>query len=221
MPEIKQPRVLGIDDWSHRKGVSYGTVLIDMETSRPIDLLSSRESADLKGWLAKYSDAEIVTRDRSGAYSSAINEVCPDAIQIADRFHLVMNLSDALDKYFKSVSKEIRRVITEKTNEILTMTANADRYNDESVKGFLSQQVTAEPKEIKVDQRLDTFKKVKELQSNGTPLKRISKILNISRNTVRSYCIQETLSPRIHPRSINIDLFTSYILSRLNMEGYY
>jgi transposase len=87
LPEIKQPRVLGIDDWAHRKGVSYGTVLIDMETSRPIDLLSSRESADLKGWLAKYPDAQIVTRDRSGAYSSAINEVCPDAIQIADRFH--------------------------------------------------------------------------------------------------------------------------------------
>jgi len=220
LPEIKQPRVLGIDDWANRKGVSYGTVLIDMETSRPIDLLSSRESADLKGWLAKYPDAEIVTRDRSSAYSSAINEVCPDAIQIADRFHLLMNLSDALDKYFKSVSKEIRRVITEKTDEILTMSANADRCNDESVKGFLSQQVTTEPKEIKVDQRLDTFKKVKELQSNGTPLKRISKILNISRNTIRSYFIQETLLPRIHPRSINIDLFTSYILSRLNMEGY-
>lgn len=146
MPEIKQPRVLGIDDWAHFKGVSYGTVLIDMETSRPIDLLSSRESADLKGWLAKYPGAEIVIRDRSGTYSSAINEVCPDAIQIADRFHLVMNLSNALDKYFKSVSKEIRRVITEKTDEILTMSANADRHNNESVKDPLYKQVTAELK---------------------------------------------------------------------------
>ena len=66
------------------------------ECLRPIDLLSSRECADLKGWLAKYPDAQIVTLDRSDAYSSAINEVCPDAIQIADRFHLLMNLSDVL-----------------------------------------------------------------------------------------------------------------------------
>ena len=198
LPEIKQPRVLGVDDWAYRKGVSYGTVLIDMETSRPIDLLSSRESSDLKKWLTKYPDTEIVTRDRSGAYSSAINEVCPDAIQIADRFHLLMNLSDALDKYFKSVSKEIRKVITERTDEILTMSANENRCNEKAVKDFRSLQVVAEPKEIKVDQRLETFKKVKELQSNGTSLKRISKILKISRNTVRSYFIQETLSPRIH-----------------------
>lgn len=80
LPVIKQPRVLGVDDWAFRKGVNYGTVLIDMETSRPIELLSSRESGDLKEWLAKYPGAEIVTRDRSGAYSSAIHEVCPDAI---------------------------------------------------------------------------------------------------------------------------------------------
>ena len=93
-----------------------------------------------------------MTRDRSCAYSSAINEVCPNAIQIADRFHLLMNLSDALDKYFKSVSKEIRRVITENPDEILTMSANADRYNDESIKDFHSLQVTVKSKEIKIDQ---------------------------------------------------------------------
>jgi transposase len=92
LPEIKQPTVLGVDDWAYRKGVSYGTILIDMETSRPIELLKSRESADLKEWLTKYPDVKIVTRDRAGSYSSAINEVCPNAIQIADRFHLLMNL---------------------------------------------------------------------------------------------------------------------------------
>jgi transposase len=54
LPQIKQPMVLGVDDWAFRKGVNYGTVLIDMETSKPIDLLSSRESSDLKEWLKKY-----------------------------------------------------------------------------------------------------------------------------------------------------------------------
>lgn len=109
LPEIIQPNVLGVDDWAFRKGVNYGTILIDMETSRPIELLASRESAHLKGWLKKYPNVKIVTRDRASSYSSAINEVCPDAIQVADRFHLLMNLSDALDTYFKSVWPEIKK----------------------------------------------------------------------------------------------------------------
>ena len=220
LPAIKQPVILGVDDWAFRKGVNYGTVLIDMETSRPIDLLSSRDSANLKEWLKKYPAVKIVTRDRSGAYSSAINEICPDAIQVADRFHLLMNLSDALDKYFKSVRKEIRQVITDKTDEILSLSANEGQCNGTDVTNFLAVQVASETKEIQLDQRLDTFNKVKELQSKGTPINRISTILKISRNTVRSYFIQETLSPRIHSRSVNIALFSDYILSRLNMEGY-
>ncbi len=108
LPEVIQPIVLGVDDWAFRKGVNYGTILIDMETSRPIELLASRERSDLKRWLKKYPNVKIVTRDRASSYSSAINEVCPDAIQVADRFHLLMNLSDALDKYFKSAQAGIR-----------------------------------------------------------------------------------------------------------------
>jgi len=101
LPDIKQPRVLGVDDWAYRKGVSYGTILIDMETSRPIELLPSRDGQALKNWLLKYNDVKIVTRDRASSYASAIIESCPNAVQIADRFHLLMNLSDALDTYFK------------------------------------------------------------------------------------------------------------------------
>ncbi len=131
-----------------------------------------------------------------------------------------MNLSDALDKYFKSVRKEIRQVITDKTDEILSLSANEGQCKSTEVTNFLAAQVASESKEILLDQRIDTFNKVKEFQSKGTPLKRISTILKISRNTVRSYFIQETLSPRIHPKSVNIALYSGHILCRLNMEGY-
>ena len=119
--EITQPKVLGVDDWAYRKGVSYGTILIDMETSRPIELLPSRDGQVLKEWLLKYNDVKIVTRDRASSYAAAIIEACPNAIQIADRFHLLMNLSDALDTYFKSISRSIRSLINDKTNEILEL----------------------------------------------------------------------------------------------------
>ncbi|MEI7422241.1 MAG: ISL3 family transposase [Prolixibacteraceae bacterium] len=221
LPAIKQPVILGVDDWAFRKGVNYGTVLIDMESSRPIDLLSSRDSANLKEWLKRYPAIKIITRDRSGAYSSAINEICPDAIQVADRFHLLMNLSEALDKYFKSISKEVHQVIRDKTDEILTLSDIEGQRESTDVTEYLDFKATASNLDAKhVDQRLDTYNKVKELQTKGTPINRISKTLRISRNTVRSYFIQETLSPRIHPKSVNVALFSGHILSRLNMEGY-
>jgi len=220
LSEIKQPKVLGVDDWAYRKGVNYGTILIDMETSRPIDLLPSRDGQALKEWLLKYNDVKIVTRDRASSYSSAINEVCPNAIQIADRFHLLMNLSDALDAYFKSIRRRINSLITAKTNELLelpakeTLTIN-EKEEDDQPDLTVQETITA-----KVDPRMDTFLKVKELQSKGTPIKRIAVDLKMSRNTVKSYFNQEILSPIKSSKSTNIEVFTDLIIARLNENGY-
>lgn len=217
--EIKQPRVLGVDDWAYRKGISYGTILIDMETSRPIDILPTRDSQALKNWLLKFNDVKIVTRDRSSSYSSAIDEVCPNAIQIADRFHLLMNLSDALDTYFKSISTKIRSLITAKTNELLHL-PEYDITGDGKVQESKLGPVTQVPTLIMVDQRLDIFNKVKELQSKGIPILKISRDLEMSRNTVRSYFLQESLTPKSHPKSTNIEVFSNHIVARLNITGY-
>ena len=219
LPEIIQPKVLGVDDWAYRKGVSYGTILIDMETSRPIELLSSRDGKALKNWLLKYNDVQIVTRDRASSYAAAIIEACPNAVQIADRFHLLMNLSDALDTYFKSISTKIRTLITAKTIEILEL-PDHEIVSNEKAKDSQSVLATQEITNIKVDQRLDTFNKVKELQANGVPILKISRDLKMSRNTVRSYFLQESLSPKSHPKSTNIELFTNHIVARLNITGY-
>lgn len=219
LPEVIQPIVLGVDDWAFRKGVNYGTILIDMETSRPIDLLASRERSDLMRWLKKYPNVKIVTRDRASAYSSAINEVCPDAIQVADRFHLLMNLSDALDKYFKSVQAGIRLLIKNKTEEIIKMSASS-KLEDKADLDPVTITATPEFKPLNTDQRIDNFNKVKELQGEGISTKKISKIIGICRKTVRSYIIQESLSPRISSTSTNIASFTKLILARLNTKGY-
>ena len=219
LPEVIQPIVLGVDDWAFRKGVNYGTILIDMETSRPIELLASRERSDLKRWLQKYPNVKIVTRDRASSYSSAINEVCPDAIQVADRFHLLMNLSDALDKYFKSAQAGIRLLIKNKTEEIIKMSASSKLDDKEDLDpGTIT--ATPEFKPLNTDQRIDNFNKVKELQAEGISTKKISKVIGICRKTVRSYIIQESLPPRISSTSTNIASFTKLILARLNTKGY-
>ena len=119
-------------------------------------------------------------------------------------FHLLSNLSDALDTYFKNISGTINRLVKAKTSELMTM-QEAEPTNI----------LTAEVQEndIRIDSRLDRFNKVKELQANEVPVLRISKDLGMRRNTVRSYFIQESLSPRSHPKSTNIELFTHQIVA--------
>ncbi|MCL2164338.1 MAG: ISL3 family transposase [Oscillospiraceae bacterium] len=87
---------IGVDDFAYRKGKRYCTVICDKATHRPIDVLEGRDGRTLKEWLAKNKQVKIVTRDRAGAYASAISEILPCAMQVADRFHLHQNLLDAI-----------------------------------------------------------------------------------------------------------------------------
>ena len=95
--QLPEPRVIGVDDWALRKGHTYGTLLCDLEQGAVIDLLSDREAETLAKWLKAHPTVEIVTRDRSKAYAAGVTEGAPDAIQIADRWHLANNLVDAIE----------------------------------------------------------------------------------------------------------------------------
>jgi hypothetical protein len=220
LPDIVRPKVLGVDDWAFKKGVSYGTVLIDMETSRPIDLLPSRDGKVLKDWLLNNNDVMIVSRDRASSYAAAIVEACPSAIQIADRFHLLMNLSDALDTYFKSIRRRIKSLIDSRTTDFLELPEEVPSNISEETKEDQLVLTAQESIDAKVDQRMDIFLKVKELQAKGTPIKRIATELRMSRNTVKSYFNQESLSPIKSSRSTNIEVFTDLIIARLSETGH-
>jgi transposase len=100
LPTLAAPRVIGLDAWAWRRGRRLGTMICDLERHHVIDLLPERTAPAVAQWLQAHPGVEIVCRDRSGLYAEGIRQGAPQAIQVVDRFHLVRNLRDALERLF-------------------------------------------------------------------------------------------------------------------------
>lgn len=111
-------RALGIDDWAKKKGHSYGTILVDLEKHRVVDLLPDRTAQTLEEWLKAHPGIEVVSRDRYQPYIDAIKRGAPKALQVADRFHLMKNLTDTLERLLEreriSLQEALKLTLPEK-----------------------------------------------------------------------------------------------------------
>jgi transposase len=109
-PSFPTPTVLGVDDFALRKRQTYGTVLIDLEHRQPVALLPDRTADTLAQWLREHPGVHVIARDRSHAYAEGAQHGAPSATQLADRFHLLQNLREALDQVFITHSQALDAV---------------------------------------------------------------------------------------------------------------
>ncbi|MEU1276706.1 ISL3 family transposase [Streptomyces sp. NPDC005799] len=170
------PRVLGIDDFAFKKGHVYGTIILDVETGERVDVLPDRTSETLSAWLRDHPGAEIVCRDRASAYAEAVRTVCPDATQVADRFHLWKNLCEAVEKCVA----QHRECLTDPAED-----ATADTVAMEA--GTAADNVPEPLEGLRAIKRRERHAAVHALYGKGVQIEVIAKTLGLDRKTVRRY----------------------------------
>jgi transposase len=104
-------RVAGIDDWSWRKGCTYGTIVVDLERREVVDVLPDRSAAGTAEWLSQHPEVEIISRDRCGLYAQGAREGAPQARQVADRFHLLQNLRETIETQLSRAARPTGRAL--------------------------------------------------------------------------------------------------------------
>lgn len=109
-PAEPTPRLLGVDEFAYRRGKTYGTILVDLERGVPVDLLSDRQAATFASWLKQHPGILLISRDRAGECAVGATQGAPTALQVADRYHLVKNLSEVAERVFSQHRKALQQI---------------------------------------------------------------------------------------------------------------
>lgn len=179
------PRVLGVDDWAIRKGKTYGTILVDLEKRQVVDLLPDRKPETLAAWLLAHPGIEIISRDRGKEYIEGIVSTDQEFIEVADRFHLLKNMVEMLQRLFERCPDELTLAAKQKSSE-QTVTPPSEAPNEheqpEQEKENYNQTETD-----KKTYRQVRFEEVKLLANQGMSQSAIADKTGLARQTVRKY----------------------------------
>jgi transposase len=191
---------MGVDEFAFRRNFIYGTIIVDLEHHRPTDVLETDKSEEFKGWLRRRPGAEVLARDRDGAYAAAGREAAPDALQVADRFHLVQNVTDAMKELLRS-----RR---------WTEPPSPQEPKEEQPQAAPQQEPRRSGSPTPLKQA--RWEAVRDLRQRGAPIGGIARSLRMSHHTVNRYLSFE--SPPIYSRRRRqrkmLDPFVDYLRRR-------
>jgi transposase len=206
-PAPVAPRVLGMDDWAWRKGQRYGTILCDLERRRVVDLLPDRQSQTVIEWLRGHAPPEVISRDRAGAYAEAARLGAPHAVQVADRFHLLRNLREALEHVLARHTPVIEQASRQHPPGSVTHLPPATP--DPTL--TRSRQISRERRQ----RRFERYQQVIELHQRGHSGRAIASQLGLNRKTVR-YWLRAGQFPerQVTSRHSSVDRWLSYLEKR-------
>jgi transposase len=201
IPERAQatPSHLGVDDFAKRKGRTYATILVDLDTGRPIELLPERTSEVLASWLAQHPGVELISRDRAGAYAEGASQGAPEALQVADRWHLLANLADALKQLFADAPQALKPLAPPSErqaqgDEDARVRGEADEADVPSAHALVSSEALPPPltktkclKQQRRARRTTQYEQIQALLDQGVSRRAIAEQLHLSRGTVRKY----------------------------------
>jgi len=216
-------KVLGVDDWAWRRGHRYGTVLVDLERHQPIDLLPDRESETLAEWLRSHPTVQVISRDRAGAYAEGARQDAPHAVQVADRFHLFCNMTQALQRVLERLASLLQRaqlgepaVSGSGTLEPIEPVDQEMPALDKVVlKGAVRLKGNEQENDPRRERRKALFEAVRAAYQQGLTRRAIASKVGITRATVRRLLKSEEFPERA-PRQqrSGLDHFRAYLESR-------
>jgi transposase len=209
-------RNLGVDDWAWRKGQDYGTILVNLDLHRVVDLLPDRAADSFSAWLKQHPEIVTISRDRCGLYAEGAALGAPQSQQIADRFHLILNLSATME-----------RVLEERSRQLILPPVEAPAPASEPVgNGDVSTDVTPPriprptQSQLRRQRRLERYEQVVTLFTSGQSQAAISRALGIERKTIRRWLRRGEFPERKppHRRPPKVNQFADYLQQRWN-EG--
>ncbi len=183
---------LGLDDFALRRGDKYGTILINAQTGKPLDLIADRTAEAVKPWLASHPEITVVSRDRANGFAEAVRQALPHALQVADRYHLVANLRDHLQQFLDRRRSCLPLVedtpVSTKEGSVVEQATSHPASPQADLVTALSTLTSAERKKITSHQkRLSQYEEVMALHREGLSQRAIARQLDFSRNTVARY----------------------------------
>src|SRR3984957_11396228 len=174
--------VAGVDDWAGRKGSNYGTIIVDLEHRMAVDVLADRSAATTASWFRDHPEGEVVSRDRAGLYAEAAREGAPQARQVADRFHLLQNFREIVERQLGGYEAAIRdpRINPSDNHAAPPLLERLDRPSD-----AVAQTRLIRRERQAVRQRV--FDEIRALFEGGSSIGEIARKLGLGRRRVERW----------------------------------
>lgn len=218
LPERDTPRVLGVDDFAFRRGRKYGTLLIDLERHVRVDMLPDRTADSLAAWLLEHPGVEVLSRDRGGSYADGGRRGAPEAVQVADRFHVLANLREALEHLLIRKHRSLKEAATALTKQ--DKREAEEQPPEEELPAPAPQTRDQQLAQARRARRLARYEEVRRMQAEGWSLRAIARQMGLARQTVCRFAHAEVFperTPRARYSSIT-DPYEPYLRQRWN-EG--